>query len=81
MKKQEIVDYLKENKDWVLQYCGGIGGDSWWWLRSTKETSKSIKVNGNSASAASKSLIKISGDWRQTNYSAYPVDITHACKQ
>ena len=68
MKKQEIIDFLKTNEDWVLQYCRGIRDDGWWWLRNTKNVIKTIKVNSNSARAASKVLVRLSSDFDHTNY-------------
>lgn len=67
MNKTQILEFLEKNQGWVLQWCHGVRG-SWWWLRNGENSSETLKVNGNSALAATKELRRISGDWRKTTY-------------
>lgn len=69
MKKDEIVQYLRDNPGWVLQYQHGIRGNGWWWLRNMKSLTNIIKVDGRSAMAA-RALLKLDGSrkYGETNY-------------
>lgn len=69
MKRDEIVQYLKDNPGWVLQYAHGIRGNGWWWLRNMKSPSEIINVDGRSAQAA-RALLKYDGvvKYGETNY-------------
>lgn len=60
MNRVEILEFLKNHDDWVLQYNSGVSTlNGWWWLRNTKISAEVIDLNGNSARAASKSLKKL----------------------
>lgn len=59
MKKAEIVDHLKANPGWVLQFCDGIRGSGWWWLRNKSDQSETINLDGRSAQSASRCLQRL----------------------
>lgn len=69
MKRDEIVQYLKDNPGWVLQYQRGIRGNGWWWLRNMQSLTEVIKIDGRSANAA-RALLKHDGavKYGETNY-------------
>lgn len=69
MKRDEIVQYLRDNPSWVLQYQHGIRGNGWWWLRNMQSLTEVIKVDGRSAQAA-RALLKYDGKvkYGETNY-------------
>ena len=69
MKRDEIVQYLKDNPGWVLQYQHGIHGKGWWWLRNTQESTKTINIQNRSAIAA-RALLKHlpAKQFGETNY-------------
>ena len=69
MKRDEIVQYLKDNPGWVLQHQHGIRGHGRWWLRNMNSTSEVIKVDGRSALAARALLKRVDAyKFGQTNY-------------
>ena len=72
MNKDEILAFLDENPDYVLQNCRGIGDHHWWWLLSTAGASKTINVDGRSARAAAKCLKVAKSGWRACSYARSP---------
>lgn len=59
MKKDEILDYLRNSPGWKLQYCRGITGNGWWWLRRDNDGPDTVPVNSTSAKAAAKKLKRL----------------------
>jgi hypothetical protein len=69
MKKAEIIEFLQQHQSWVLQYQHGKGGNGWWWLRDMDNQSDTRNIDGRSANAAIRHLVRL---WPQrfgeTNY-------------
>jgi hypothetical protein len=56
---KDVLDWLFRNPSWYLEYCRGASSlDGWWWVRSSENTSRVIRVYGNAAYASLKKLTR-----------------------
>jgi hypothetical protein len=44
--KTALLKFAIENEDWYLERCRGVILDHWWWMRSSKDSSKTVPVDG-----------------------------------
>ena len=55
--KKEILAFLGEHPGWVLQYCYGVRGNNWWWVREAPTSSVTIACHGTAARCAAKTMV------------------------
>ena len=43
--KAALLKFAIENEDWYLEHCRGVRFNDWWWMRSSKDSSKTVPVD------------------------------------